>query len=85
MKEKAVLLNLGAHVPDAIEEKPKEMEGVTHYILFFGRMDKYKGISRLLNAYNHVQNEIGKMALRHVIQDGEPRMGSILHFLMMTM
>lgn len=77
MKEKAELLHLGAHVPDAIEEKPKEMEGITHYILFFGRMDRYKGISRLLNAYNRVQNEMGVtlvLAGRGTLTDEESRL-----------
>lgn len=52
MKYKAKLLPLGAHVPEKKERIPQELSSFPDdYILFFGRIDKYKGISRLLKAY----------------------------------
>lgn len=50
--EKAHLLTLGAHIPKCVEVCPDELKKIdSNYILFFGRMDKYKGIETLLNAY----------------------------------
>lgn len=53
--EKTVLMRLGAHVPHAIATKPDEVIE-TPYILFFGRIDKYKGLKRLLKAYQMKYN-----------------------------
>lgn len=53
-KEKAVKLTLGAHVPEVEESKPPEMTVEKDFLLFFGRIDKYKGIERLLKAYHNV-------------------------------
>lgn len=50
--DKSYLLPLGSHMPDADEKQPKEMvEITTDYVLFFGRVDKYKGISNLKDVY----------------------------------
>ena len=38
-KEKAVMITLGAHLPDANEIKPVEMNAESDYLLFFGRID----------------------------------------------
>ena len=50
---KLLVMNLGAHLP--IDEECMPPEGVTllknQFYLFFGRIDKYKGIGNLLNAY----------------------------------
>ena len=59
---KLSLIRLGAHVPDVISEQPMEIKNATDYILFFGRLDKYKGIINLLKAY-----EIGKERINHKI------------------
>lgn len=47
---KAMKMNLGAHVPNVTPRKVKEDIRMP-YILFFGRIDKYKGIENLLKAY----------------------------------
>lgn len=48
---KLSLIRLGAHIPDVLAEQPQEVMGEDDYILFFGRLDKYKGIINLLKAY----------------------------------
>lgn len=48
---KSVIMNLGAHVPKIHETKPEEMKIEEDYLLFIGRIDKYKGIGTLLKAY----------------------------------
>ncbi|MBN2521824.1 MAG: glycosyltransferase family 4 protein [Bacteroidales bacterium] len=52
-EEKAMKLTLGAHVPDVPARKPPEMMSGddNRYFLFFGRIDKYKGLGTLLAAY----------------------------------
>ncbi len=47
----SVMMNLGAHIPQVEEEKPPEVSPEEKYLLFFGRIDKYKGIEGLLRAY----------------------------------
>lgn len=57
LSNKVDLLRLGAHVPDVDSEMPPELMGFNKsYFLFFGRIDKYKGLSRLLNAYSQVKD-----------------------------
>lgn len=55
---KCILLPLGAHVPDVIPKKPEDLFFHSNYILFFGRIDKYKGIGTLLRAYKNVQDNV---------------------------
>lgn len=55
--EKAVIMTLGAHLPDVVEVKPTEMCIDDCYLLFFGRIDKYKGIGNLLDAYHAVSDK----------------------------
>ena len=50
-KDKIVQFNLGAHVPDVEAVRPSQ-EMPESFYLFFGRIDKYKGIGRLLKAYH---------------------------------
>lgn len=46
------LMNLGAHIPECSSVRPKEInEDSKCFYLFFGRIDKYKGLDTLLNAY----------------------------------
>lgn len=54
---KAVMMTLGAHLPDVDEEKPTEIYIDDQYLLFFGRIDKYKGIGNLLDAYRAVSDK----------------------------
>ena len=56
--EKIALINLGAHVPDALEIKPSD-NLPNAYFLFFGRIDKYKGILRLIKAYKAYHGKLG--------------------------
>lgn len=52
VKGKIHVLSLGAHVPEVPEEKPQEIpESIDDYYLFFGRIDKYKGIMNMVSAY----------------------------------
>ena len=54
---KVELLRLGAHVPDVDYEIPSELASKDKpYFLFFGRIDKYKGLSRLLHAYSAIRD-----------------------------
>lgn len=49
---KVLLYPLGAHIPNVVQMRPKELGKVEGYLLFFGRTDKYKGLGNLLEAYN---------------------------------
>lgn len=53
----ATMMNLGAHIPLAHEQKPKEVAEEAEYLLFFGRIDKYKGIGGLIDAYHEVEGQ----------------------------
>ena len=55
-ENKAVMMNLGAHLPDVEEIKPQEMKFENGYLLFFGRIDRYKGIGNLVKAYKNVND-----------------------------
>lgn len=53
ISNKAMVFPLGAHVMPAIPIMPKELQTYNNlkgFALFFGRIDKYKGIERLLKA-----------------------------------
>lgn len=51
-------MNLGAHIPAEVEICPPELAGRQgEYLLFFGRIDKYKGIEHLLRAYRPVEDQ----------------------------
>jgi len=56
---KSIVCPLGAHPPVGIEECPNELYALrsSNFGLFFGRIDKYKGISRLLSAYQAAYDE----------------------------
>lgn len=56
-KEKSIMITLGAHLPEVDEAKPTELHVENDYLLFFGRIDKYKGIGNLLNAYREVSEK----------------------------
>lgn len=56
-KEKTAMITLGAHLPETDEIKPMEMNAESDYLLFFGRIDKYKGIGNLLKAYRDVSDK----------------------------
>lgn len=58
-ENKIRLLQLGAHIPEADELKPRE-KLPEKYIMFFGRIDKYKGLENLFRSY---ANYFGSMQL----------------------
>lgn len=58
--DKLSLIKLGAHVPNVASEQPPELVGETNFILFFGRLDKYKGLINLLKAYEIGKNKINQ-------------------------
>lgn len=51
-RDKVYMLPLGPHMPKGACFCPPEVEGVSDYFLFFGRIDKYKGIDILLSSYS---------------------------------
>lgn len=56
--QKTVLMNLGAHIPDEQYMMPAEMQGKNEqYFLFFGRIDKYKGISTIARAFGNYDSD----------------------------
>lgn len=59
LKDKLGVIKLGAHVPKTTKQRPPEMIEGEEFFLFFGRMDKYKGIIRLLNAFSKIKNVSG--------------------------
>lgn len=58
-ENKLDILKLGAHVPNVNGKQPPEIENDHEpYFLFFGRIDKYKGIFNLLKAFHEVENKV---------------------------
>ena len=51
-RDKVYLLPLGAHIPKCAPSCPNEIQHLkTGFNLFFGRLDKYKGINTLIDVY----------------------------------
>lgn len=61
-KDKILLLPLGAHIPDVGEQRPQETCD-DRFLLFFGRIDLYKGIDTLIDAYDAYQRAGGSLHL----------------------
>lgn len=56
--ENTVVFRLPAHVPNVLPQKPLEIENEEkNFLLFFGRIDKYKGIDTLCRAYSALTEE----------------------------
>lgn len=51
-RDRVYMLPLGAHLPEATSTCPPEIFGIQQPLLFFGRIDKYKGIDTLLRTYS---------------------------------
>ena len=65
-KSKLVYFCLGAHVPDIEEIRPAEVTE-KQFHLFFGRIDKYKGIDILLSAFSQAQNHKYKLIIAEMV------------------
>lgn len=55
---KSILLPLGAHIPKDDPQKPAEIRATETFHLFFGVIDKYKGIGNLLDSYQESERKI---------------------------
>jgi glycosyltransferase involved in cell wall biosynthesis len=57
--DKAIMMPLGAHLPEVKRHRPAEISDLdqSRYYLFFGRFGRYKGIIRLLKAYQAITAE----------------------------
>ncbi len=75
---KSVLLNLGAHIPNCNSQPLSELVNVSDYFMFFGRIDRYKGLSTLLKAYNAYKLTKHKLVIAGsgVLTDDEQEMVS---------
>lgn len=49
---KVYMLPLGPHLPEGTPICPPEIEDISGYNMFFGRIDKYKGVDILLRTYS---------------------------------
>ncbi len=56
--DKVIQINLGAHIVSREIIKPKELSKEDEFILFFGRIDKYKGIGNFLKCFLKIENDI---------------------------
>jgi len=50
-QNKTVVMRLGAHLVTDVSNIPNEIDDMSKYILFFGRIDEYKGVDFLLNMF----------------------------------
>lgn len=54
-----VVFRLPAHIPEAVPQKPSEIgDEEKNFFLFFGRIDKYKGIDTLCRAYSTLTEDL---------------------------
>lgn len=54
-----VVFRLPAHVPETVPQKPLEIgDEEKNFFLFFGRIDKYKGIDTLCRAYSALAEDL---------------------------
>lgn len=51
-RDKTITVKLGAHLTTTALIKPPEVQRINNYVLFFGRIDSYKGLDKLVDAYN---------------------------------
>ena len=75
-KKKAVVFPLGAFLPAAEPVKPEELQENRKFYLFFGRIDKYKGIANMLKAYRKLLEDNGYAESgnrENIYAEAEPR------------
>lgn len=51
LASKAVVTRLGAHLVTDEANAPSEISSISDYVLFFGRIDEYKGVDYLLDVF----------------------------------
>lgn len=56
IKQKVSVLPLGAHIPDVNPLRPSEVVDGKRFLLFFGRIDEYKGIGTFLKAFDKCES-----------------------------
>ena len=57
LNDNLVCIPLGAHIPNVNALKPIEIDRISNgYYLFFGRLEKYKGLCGFLKAYNEYKD-----------------------------
>lgn len=61
---KTITIRLCAHPADCDPVMPRELESEKgNYLLFFGRIDKYKGLDRLLRVYSKSNNGLPRLVI----------------------
>ena len=72
VSEKILDIPLGAHIPAVEAQRPPEIEGSFPYFLFFGRIDKYKGLETILVDYSKIRDNVRLViAGKGELSDGE--------------
>ena len=51
-KDKVYMLPLGPHMPEVASCCPPEIDGLSGFYMFFGRIDRYKGVDVLLQSFS---------------------------------
>lgn len=87
LKDKVKVMQLGAHLVTAEEKKPPELsDNSFEYVLFFGRIDHYKGVDFLYDQYvanfsdSHCHLVIAGKPLVHITQLEESKCKNV-HYL----
>lgn len=75
--DKILELTLGAHLPESTQAELEELRSLAQpFLLFFGRLDKYKGISTMLKAYAMSEHDSKKLVIagRGILTEEDERL-----------